>query len=373
MRRSLAIGLSALLLAAVVLAGWKSHVQRQALASASGAPAVPAAAPAPAVQTVRLLTGSAKFSFLKDPELEALLAREGLKLELLKSGAFEADVQQAASLDAAWPAGANAAQDWAAAMKGASTHPVFSTPLAVASWRALMPVLEGSGLARMAGPAHGRLDLERTLALMDAATRWNQLRGNEVFAVNRSLLINTPDLRRSNTGLLYIALLAWIRNGHEVPQQRESAERLAEALAPLIVRHGFQEATLAGPFEDYVGQGMGKAPLVLVYESQFVEFKRAGRLRDSHLLLYPQPGLVLKHVLVARSAAGRRLGELLATHPQAQAIAARYGFRTNDPRVFEQAARDAGLDAPELLDLAELPSTAVLEAMNRVIVRKLEN
>ncbi|MES2296082.1 MAG: hypothetical protein V4582_03525 [Pseudomonadota bacterium] len=321
---------------------------------------------------VKLLAGSAKFAFLNDPAVVALLAKQGITLELIKSGAFEQDKARARELDAAWPAGANVAADWLGVMPGATSHPVFSSPLAIASWKSLMPVFEANGIAKMSGAAHGDFYLDKALPLMLAATRWNQLKGNTVFSVNKSFLVNTPDLRKSNTGALYIAALAYIQNGNEVPQELTKAEATAEALAPLITRQGFQEATLAGPFEDYIGQGMGKAPLVLIYESQFLDAKRNGKLRDPHLLLYPQPGLVLKHILVGKTAAGKKLGELLATDPDLQRIAAQYGFRSNDPTVFAVETKKLGLDAPELLNLAEAPSTTILEAMNQTIIRKLE-
>lgn len=321
---------------------------------------------------VKLLAGSAKFSFLKDPELEAILAKEDIQLELIKSSSFIQDKDKLGELDAAWPAGANVAADWSSIMTGSTTYPIFSTPLAIASWTALMPVFEKNGLAKMSGPNHGDFYLEKALPLMLKATRWNQLKDNTVFAVNKSFLVNTPDLRKSNTGSLFIAALAYIQNNNEVPQDIEKAATMAESLSPLITRQGFQESTLAGPFEDYIGQGMGKAPLVLIYESQFLEAKRAGKLRDGNIILYPQPGLVLKHVLVGKTPNGKRLGELLSTNPEIQKIAAKYGFRTNDPLVFAAMTKAIGLDAPEQLNLAETPSTNVLDAINQTIIKKLE-
>lgn len=373
MKKGIAIFVSLLVLAAVVAGGVKSYRDKQERAALPGAERGAQAQLAGKLAQVRLLTGSAKFAFLKDPALTVILAKEGLALDLVKSGAFAADVAKVGEYGAVWPAGANAANDFATAMKGsATTYSVFSTPLAIASWRSLLPVLEKNGLAKAGGPNHGEFLLDKALAMMLAAKRWNQLSGNDVFAVNKGLLVNTPDVRKSNTGALYVAALAYVKNGNDVPQTLDKAEALAAELSPLITRQGFQEGTLAGPFEDYIGQGMGKAPLVLVYESQFVEAKRDGKLRPDHLLLYPQPGLVLKHVLVARTPEGKRLGELLSTHPEIQKIAAKYGFRTNDPKVFEAEMKALGLDAPGLLNLAEAPSSALFDAMNQVLIRKLE-
>ncbi len=367
MNKTVRIGLVALLALAFIAGIWKSFTKPTAAdTSAQTAPAAAAAS------KVRLLTGSAKFNFLKDPELTQLLAEQGIELELTKTGAFAQDVSKAQEFDAVWPAGAAAATDFSQAWKAPSTYPVFSTPLAIASWKALLPVLQSNGLAKKTGDGHGDFYLEKALPLMLASKRWNQLSGNDAFAVNRGFLVNTPDVRKSTTGGLYISTLAYLLNNSEVPSDVNQARELAEKLSPLITRQGFQEGTLAGPFEDYLGQGMGKAPLVLIYESQFVEAKRDGKIRDTHFLLYPQPGLVLKHILVARSDAGKKLGDILANNPKAQLIAAKYGFRTNDANVFAKAMADNKLDAPELLNIADAPSTAVFDAINKTLTNKLE-
>ncbi|MES2934143.1 MAG: hypothetical protein V4805_11730 [Pseudomonadota bacterium] len=370
MKKYIGVLLSLLVILAVAAGAYKSFSSKKTVET--GKPGVFFDI-TPQQKTVKLLTGSAKFAFLKDPALAAILQKQGITLDLVKSGAFEQDQAKVGELDAAWPAGANVAADWSGLMKGSATYPIFSTPLAIASWKALMPVFEKNGIAKMSGPTHGDFYLEKSLPLMLNATRWNQLKDNDVFNFNKSFLVNTPDLRKSNTGALYIAALAYIQNGNEVPQDIAKAEAMAEKLSPLITRQGFQEGTLAGPFEDYIGQGMGKAPLVLIYESQFIEAKRGGKLSDKHILLYPQPGLVLKHVFVGKSEAGKKLGELLSTNPEIQKIAAQYGFRTNDPAVFNAEAKALGLDAPELLNLAESPSTAIFNAMNQTIIQKLES
>jgi hypothetical protein len=356
---------------AVGLAGgiWKSMAEKEPAAGAS------ATAPGEArskMTQVRLLTGSAKFSFMKDPKLTEILAKEGIEVVLSKTGATTTDVARAQEFDAVWPAGANAASDFSTAWKSTNTYPVFSTPLALASWKQLLPVLESNGLAKKIGATHGEFYLEKALPMMLAGKRWNQLKDNTVFDVNKGFLVNTPDIRKSSTGGLYIATLAYILNGHDAPTSVTAGETLANTLSPMITRQGFQEGTLAGPFEDYVGQGMGKAPLVLVYESQFVEAKRDGKLRDTHILLYPRPGMVLKHVLVARTDAGKRLGEILANNVEAQKIAAQYGFRTNNPAIFADSMKQLGLDSPDLIDVADAPSTLVLDAMTQTLVKKLE-
>lgn len=367
MNAKLRVVLVVLFLALLGFGIWKSATD----APASGAAPSEVQAGDKQLTTVRLLTGSAKFDFLQHPAMTKILADAGLSVELTKSGAFASDVARAGEFDAVWPAGAAAAGDFAAAWKTSSTYPVFATPLAIASWTKLLPVLEANGLAAKVGN-HVDFYLDKALPLMVAGTRWNQLKGNNVFDVNKGFLVNTPDVRKSSTSAMYIAQLAYILNGAEVPQDVAAGSALAEKLSSLITRQGYQEGTLAGPFEDYIGQGMGKAPMVLVYESQFVAAKREGQLRDTAMLMYPQPGLVLKQVLVARTPAGQRLGEVLASNAEAQKLAAKYGFRTNNPAVFASAMKELQLDAPDLINLASTPSTKVLDGITQTLVSKLE-
>lgn len=365
MNAKVRVGLVALFTVLLGLGVWKS------VSEAPAEPGVVAPEAGSQLEKVRLLTGSAKFDFLNDPEMKQILAQDGLELVLTKSGAFAADVARAEEFDAAWPAGAAAATDFASAWKTSSTYPVFSTPLTIASWKQLLPVFEANGLASKVGD-HVEFHLDKALPLMVKGTRWNQLQANSVFDVNKGFLVNTPDVRKSSSSALYIAQLAYILNGAEVPQDVASGAALAEKLSSLITRQGFQEGTLAGPFEDYVGQGMGKAPMVLVYESQFAAAKRAGSLRDTAMLMYPQPGMLLKHVLVARTPAGKKLGEVLAGNAKAQQLAAKYGFRTNNPAVFAAAMKEVKLASPELINLADAPSTKVLDGMTQTLVSKLE-
>lgn len=361
--RKLALLASLLLGLAVAGAVWKARkTDSTPLATAANC------------QTVKLLTGSAKLAYLQDARVVAELGKQGLCLTLSKSGSFAEDSKRLAEFDAVWPAGANAAADFAGVIKqggdGAASYPVFATALALASWKPLLPVFERNGLLEAKEGANWFL-LDKALSLMLAGKRWNELHGNDVYPINKGLLVNTPDIRKSNTGLLYIALLAWMRQHNEVPVNEEAARREALALAPLISRQGFQEGTLAGPFEDYIGQGMGKAPLVLIYEAQFAEAQRQGKLREKHTLLYPRPGLMLKHVLVARSVGGKRLGEQLANNAVLQGIAAQYGFRTNNDKLFETAMAELKLPAPELLELGEIPGTQLLDAMQASIAEQL--
>jgi hypothetical protein len=156
-----------------------------------------------------------------------------------------------------------------------------------------------------------------------------------------------------------------VLNGDNVVQSDAEVARVLPTASQLFLRQGFQEASTAGPFEDYLTMGMGKAPMVLIYEAQYIEYLlRNGHGRPGMVLMYPQPSIYTKHIFVPLTPAGERLGALLEQDPELQHLAAEYGLRTADP-VYEQGLwRGRGLSVPaQLLDVADPPSYEVLERM----------
>src|SRR4030095_6448927 len=100
--------------------------------------------------------------------------------------------------------------------------------------------------------------------------RWSELTGNTAYAVNKAILINSTDVRRSNSGAMYLALASYVLNGNQVVQSSEQANKLLPQLEALFLKQGFTESSSEAPFEDYLVMGMGKAPLVMIYEAQFI-------------------------------------------------------------------------------------------------------
>lgn len=312
-------------------------------------------------QVVTVLTGSAKVSFLTEPRVVAELAAQCLAVKTTVSGSMAQDLSAAKNYDAVWPAGAAAAEEFA--KQGGVKSPVFSTVLVVGSWKPLLPMLSQNAFVKDK-KEYGVLYLDKILPEMIKGTKWSSLANNEVFPVNKALSIAMPNVQKSQTSVQMLSLLAYTLNNQEPLTTVEQASALGAQLKPIVQRQGFQESTLAGPFEDYTGApGMGKVPLVLLYESQFLAAKRQGLLRDKHVMLYPEPGLTVKHTWVGYSDNGKKLGAVLANSALIQQIAAEQGYRTNDVRVFDKAVATLIKDMPELLNQADLPIFSVMDQL----------
>jgi hypothetical protein len=83
------------------------------------------------------------------------------------------------------------------------------------------------------------------------------------------------------------------------------------------------------------------------------------------VLLYPKPTIFTKHVMVALSDKGTRFIDAMAD-PAALAIAAEYGYRSENAAGLEgirNAAKAKGLTLPDLVDLVDAPAYDMLERM----------
>lgn len=226
--------------------------------------------------------------------------------------------------------------------KTATQTSPFHTPLVVASWEPVAKILATNGMAKAMAPKVYSLDMEKLTQAMLAKQRWRDLKGSGDYAVSRSVLVSTTDIRRSNSAAMYLALTSAALNG-DVVADRTAAQKYATQLAELFKRQGFQENYVNGAFDDYLSIGMGKTPLTFIYEAQMVAQAQKGGVRPEMVLMYPQPTIVNKWVLVALNERGKQLAELLATNKTLQAVALEQGFRTGDTAAFAAATQKAGL------------------------------
>lgn len=318
------------------------------------------------LKLVRGLIGSEKEGFYRDPRVQAAFARMGMQVEVQKAGSREmAELPNLKDFDFGHPAGSPAAQRLRQVSKTQHQFTPFFTPMAVASWKKLLPMLEANGLVKQRDGTYYIIDMKHLLQLSAQGTRWRDLKSNTVYDTGRAILISSTDVRKSNSAAMYLALASYLYNDSNVVQSENEVNALLPKVSSLFLRQGFLESSSAGPFEDYTSMGMGKAPLVMVYESQFLEYQaRLPQPNPEMVLLYPQPTIFTKHVLVPLTDAGDRVGEALERDPELQRLAAEYGFRGAAPEHFTEFLKQKKLTAPASLDdVIDPPSFKTLERM----------
>ena len=110
---------------------------------------------------------------------------------------------------------------------------------------------------------------------------------------------------------------------------------------------------------------IGKSPLVMVYEAQYLEYQATRSKPDADMaLLYPLPTVITKHILVPFNEAATRLGQVLAEDPEIQRIAAEYGLRSQKPEHFNEFMKQKGIKVPaSVIEVIDPPAYEWLEKL----------
>jgi hypothetical protein len=319
------------------------------------------------------LIGSEKETFFLDPEVQEVLRREGLIVEIQKAGSREiATSFDLEAYDFVFPSGVPAAEKIRREQNISKSYNAFFTPMAIATWKPIADLLVQNGIATDEGGFY-TLDMAQYLALVEADTRWDELDHNDVYAVNKNVLVTSTDVRKSNSAAMYLALSSFVANGNNIVQREAEIEAIMPLMEALFLKQGYTEYSSAAPFEDYLVMGMGKAPMVMIYEAQFLYEASAqgGSIVPEMALMYPVPTLFTKHILIPLSENGERLGELLAQDPELQRLAIKHGFRSSDVVYFRQFVQQNQLSVPdEIVNIVDPPSYEVLEPMIQRIESK---
>jgi hypothetical protein len=268
--------------------------------------------------------------------------------------------------DFAFPAGSPAAEKIRREHKGTTAFVPFYTPMAIATWQPIVDLLTQAGVVKQQ-QGYQTLDMTAYLNLVASDKRWKDLPNNTTYSVNKSILITSTDVRRSNSAAMYLSIASYVVNGDNVVQNdAANIDSIVQHTAPLFLRQGFVESSSEAPFEDYLVQGMGKSPMVMIYEAQFLARAAAkdGSITPQMVLLYPEPTIFSKHTFVGLTANGINLGNFLSTDPEVRNLATEFGFRTSDTAAFQAFVTNHQLNVPQnLIDVIEPPSYEALEAM----------
>ncbi len=366
-RKFVAPLLAALLLAGVAGGIWFSNTSVTGERNAQEAARIEQARQVQA----RGLIGSEKEAFFADPRVQQALAARGITVVIEKAGSRAiAGRYDAKAYDFGFPSGAPAAAQLKAQAKASAVFTPFYTPMVLASWRPIADILVANGIAERQGDIYYLVDLPALMDLIEKGKRWRDLKGSQAFSTNKSLLISSTDVRTSNSAAMYLALASYLANNQQIVQSQADVDRVLPTVAPLFLRQGFQEQSSSGPFEDYLALGMGKAPLLMAYESQMVEFwlKHPNKIKSDMVLMYPKPTVFSKHVLVPYTPAGARVGEALENDPALRTLANEYGFRTGGATRGPETWAQRGIAVPEVLvDVIDPPSHEWLERMIEAI------
>jgi len=287
---------------------------------------------------------ASKTDYFDDDQVQKLLLKHNIRVHVVRSrGSREIATGSFASFDFVFPSGQPAATLINNKLQTAGEHDAtylpFVSPIVLGTYREYAETLRRAGLATPQPASGGRpyyydLDLAGFLKLGRAKVSWNDLGigAYKVFNGN-TVLTDTPNVCAANSADTYLGLVAALsRSG--VPDSDQDAEQLATQIKPLLRDQGL---TTIDPDKLYfVPEGRETAPVVVIYEHQYLSYQlrsveRYGSLDSDRVLLYPRTGFMTEPELIALNANGDLLGGLLTTDPDLRRRALELGFRVLDP------------------------------------------
>lgn len=361
-KRVIGLGLAVLLIVGIVLAVFWGRL--------FGTETSPGIVPGQSLTVVAGVIGSEKKPFFQDPEVKAIFAEAGFDVQIVTAGSRQiATSVDLTAVDFVFPSSAPAAEKIKREVGASTVYAPFYSPMAIATFTPIVGLLAEAGIASQDSGGTWRLDMAAYLAAVQAGVRWDELPGADAtYPSSRSVLISSTDIRQSNSAAMYLAMASYVANADTIVSSPESEAAVIDQMAQLFLSQGFSASSSEAPFEDYLSQGIGSKPMVMIYEAQFlgrqmsVEGSKA--ITDDMVLMYPQPTVLSKHTVVPLTDNGNAVGELLVNDPRLARLAAIYGFRPADNSVFVDALTERGVAVPaNPVDVVEPPSFETLESL----------
>ena len=353
MSRILGIGLAVVLAVGVVAAIIVSYTQSHSSTNTR-------------LTVVKGVIGSEKLPFFQDSGVIAEFHSRGYDVQVDTAGSRQiATTVDLSKYDFAFPAGEPAGIKIAQDHHAKATYVPFFTPMAIASFKPIASLLKSAGVVNTTSGVD-MLDVKALLAFVAQNKRWTDIPNNTAYPAGTSILITSTDPQTSNSAAMYLSIASYVANGNNVVQNQSQAQTVLPAVAPIFTRQGLTLSSTEAPFEDYLTIGIGKDPMVMIYESQFLAHQAAkdGTITPDREMMYPTPTVFSKHTLVPLTSRGDAIGKLLVNDAKLQSLAVKYGFRTSDPTAFTKYLTDRGVTPPpQLVNVIDPPTYDNLEAL----------
>lgn len=321
--------------------------------------------------TVSLYFGGEKSALLSNPKVVAILKdRYGVTLDATRAGSVEmVTTLDTSAKDCLWPSNSVSVEMARASGKSVlSEATIFNSPIVFYAWSDVADALRKAGIVR---ESEGTLyaDVQGLGAMITTAKRWKQDLGLNIYG---AVKVVTTDPAKSNSGLIWAALLATSLNGGTTPTETDLPNLLPK-LQSYFASLGFMEASSGDLFENFLKQGMGARPLIVGYENQLVEFVTknqtyADLIKSKIKVIYPEPTIFASHPLISLTPSCKRLAEALID-PDLQQIAwAEHGFRTGLIGVNNDPAQIKIAKLPETVaQIVPMPSAQVVHDIVRAL------
>ena len=205
---------------------------------------------------------------------------------------------------------------------------IFNTPIVIYSWKPVVEKLRAAGYISTTPGGVSTIDMVKLARDLKEGKKWSDVGLKQIYG---SMVVSTTDPNASNSGNMFLGLLANALNGGK-PVNAADVSSISKDLKAIYQRFGYMNTSSSDIFNQYLSQGMGAFPLMAGYENQLLEFSKQNpsaysQVKDDVVMLYPTPTVWSSHVFIAQNVkAEATMGYLL--EPEVQSMAWKnHGFR----------------------------------------------
>lgn len=303
------------------------------------------------------LLGGEKIGLFESDEFQDYIQKQyGLIMDYRKAGSFDMVQGSLDGQDYLFPASQLASELFVKeGHRAQSDDIVFNTPIVLYSRKAVVDALKKNGIVTERASVH-YVNMEKLAKLITADTSWADVGLPQLYG---NVLVDTTDPNKSNSGNMFLGLLANALNGNR-PVNAADADAIIPQLQKIYRVIGYMPASSADMFNQFLKQGLGAYPIIAGYENQLLEFSKTdpeiyAQVKDQIYILYPEPTVWSSHVYLSLNEKGD-VGLKALKDPKIQEMAWKnHGFRTV---VSGTASADIysipGL-APEITNVMPMP------------------
>ena len=144
------------------------------------------------------------------------------------------------------------------------------------------------------------VDMQTLAKLMVEGKSWQKIGLNNQYG---EILVDTTDPSASNSGNMFLGLLANAMNGNKMVSMDQAKELLPD-LKKIYQSIGYMNTSSADLFSQFLTLGAGSYPIIAGYESQLLEYsvqdpETYKRVKDNIIILYPEPTVWSSHIFIS--------------------------------------------------------------------------
>lgn len=335
---------------------------------------VAVAAPARQLQTVRGQVSADKIALLSDPDMAAFLAANGLTVQvgMVPGRDMITPPSPETQYVFSWPTDDETASMLAGRLPRnpwvrTTPAPFYTSPVILA-WAPAADALARAGMVQGSGRWRS-IDMKSLVAAVTGSRRWSDVSPRGPWTSDRPLQVRMPDLERSGTTTMLLAVAAQSANEGREVVTADQATQIADRLVPMF-QQGRQPATAQEAISEFVAFGISRTPLLLVSEADAIQLLGRPDASSEIVVLYPDQTVVAPQVFVPYTLMGQRVGRLL-DRPAARRIALKHGFRVaGSSQVPGQWSSGVQTPPTSYRTILEMPDPAIVETMIQRIAGK---